>query len=83
MKWMLLIILFNGQPVETKVFYDSLRECYEALSPIEMSRLDLYDEYRKLMLQGSFSDDERKTLERRLKMQVGLGNRYTCIPYEN
>jgi len=81
MKWMLLIILFNGQPVETKLFYDSLKECYQSSFLVAGKPQRYFRDH----VQG-YAEEKRARLEKagkfdRLREGIGLANKYVCIPY--
>lgn len=79
MKWMLLVMVFGNQPVETDLIFDGVRACYRAIPGIRSEQSALYVD----LLQGSSSItfDRREEWDRQARAETGKLHRYTCIPY--
>ncbi len=79
MKWMLLVMVFGSQPVETDLIFDSVRACYKAIPEIRAGQSSLYID----LLQGSslIAFEDRNEWDQKTRAEIGKLHRYTCIPY--
>ena len=80
MKWMLIVIMFNGSPVKTNLLFNTLDDC---LAAEESMRKEYAIAYNKWMTWAKenpsvsgFPDSEEF-----MKGRIGLRSQGTCIPH--
>ena len=80
MKWMLIVIIFNGSPVKTNLLFNTLDECLAAEDSMRKEYALAYNKWlpwaKANPIESGFPNSEEF-----MKRRIGLQSHGSCIPH--
>jgi hypothetical protein len=83
MKWMLIVAVFGGQPVETGLLFENLKDCLAAEQEMRQQMVSAYEDWEKWASEGDglsrYGGESREA--GRAFQQKRILNHGTCVPH--
>lgn len=79
MKWMLVVIVFTGQPISTGLVFDTLDDCLSVSDEMRSTYADAYNKWLKWARDNPKEAAYPKS-ESYMQNRIGISNQATCIP---